>query len=98
MSTLTWITEKEVGREIKKKEETNFVHGGGEKMRKARGHQVVNEWQRQKSELEHIQHFLHKTCNQEVSGKIPLWSCKTTAKKCMRKCVARAKLLSFFAN
>ena len=30
-------------------------------------HQGENERQRKKSEQEHIQHFLHKTCNEEVS-------------------------------
>ena len=46
-----------------------------------------------KSEQEHVQHFLHKTCNQEVSGRFTLQSCKTTAKKCTKKCAARVKLL-----
>ena len=46
-----------------------------------------------KSEQEHVRHFLHKTCNQEVSGRFTLQSCKTTAKKCTKKCAARAKLL-----
>ena len=46
-----------------------------------------------KNEQEHVQHFLHKTCNQEVSGRFTLQSCKTTAKKCTKKCAARAKLL-----
>ena len=48
-------------------------------------HQGGNERQRKKSEQEHIQHFLHKTCNQEVSGSFTLQWCKTTAKKCTKK-------------
>ena len=31
-----------------------------------------------------------------VSGSFTLKSCKTTAKKCTKKCAARAKLLAFF--
>ena len=46
-----------------------------------------------KSEQEHVRHFLHKTCNQEVSGRFTLQSCKTTAKKYTKKCAVRAKLL-----
>ena len=38
-----------------------------------------------KSEQEHIQHFLHKTCNWEVSGSFMLYLFKTTAKKCTKK-------------
>ena len=38
-----------------------------------------------KSEQEHVRHFLHKTCNQEVSGGFTLQSSKTTAKKCTNK-------------
>ena len=45
----------------------------------------------QKSEQDHIQHFLHKTCNSEVSGSFTLSSCKATAKKCTKKCAARAQ-------
>ena len=51
---LTWITEKELEREIKHKE-TNFVGGknknfcrGGEKMRNASGHRGENERQKSK--------------------------------------------------
>ena len=46
-----------------------------------------------KSEQDHIQHFLHKTCYYEVSGSFTLSSCKTTAKKCTKKFAARAKLV-----
>ena len=69
MSSLTWITEKELEREIKNKGDwflgrvTWQFYSGGEKMRSATGHQGENEWQWKKSEQEHIQHFLHKTCN-----------------------------------
>ena len=38
-----------------------------------------------KSEQEHIQHLLHKTCNWEVSESFTLYSFKTTAKKCTKK-------------
>ena len=41
------------------------------------------------SEQEH-KHFLHKACNLEVKGGFT--SCKTTARKCTKKCAARAKL------
>ena len=30
-------------------------------------------------------HFLHKTCNQDVSGRFSLESCKTSVKKCTKK-------------
>ena len=42
---------------------------------------------KRESEREHIQHFLHKTCNSEVSGSFSLSSVKTTAKKCAKKSV-----------
>ena len=55
-------------------------------MRNVSGHQGENERQRKKSEQQdHIQHFLHKTCNSEVSGSFTLSSYKTTAKKCPKK-------------
>ena len=41
-----------------------------------------------KSEQERVRNFLHK---KKVSGSFPLNSCKTTAKKCTKKCAARAK-------
>ena len=41
------------------------------------------------SEQEH-KHFLHKACNLEVKGGFT--SCKTTARKCTKKCAARTKL------
>ena len=40
---------------------------GGEKMRNASGHLGENERWWKISEKEHVQHFLHKTCNQEAS-------------------------------
>ena len=55
-------------------------------MRNASGLRGKNEWQRKKQEQDHIQHFLHKTCNSEVSGSLTLSSCKTTAKKSTKKC------------
>ena len=44
----------------------------GEKMRNACIHQSENERREKKSELGHIQHFLHKMGNQEVSGSFTL--------------------------
>ena len=46
MSTLTWITEKELEREIKNKGDQ--FYSAGEKMRNASGHQGENEWQRKR--------------------------------------------------
>ena len=64
-------------------------------MRKLSGHQckLKMSGSKKKSEQEHVRHFLHKTCYQEVSGSFTLQSCKTTAKKCTKKCAAHAKLL-----
>ena len=46
---------------------------GGEKIRNAGGHLGENdERQWKKSEQEHVRHFLHKTCSQEVSGSFSL--------------------------
>ena len=65
MSTLTWISGKELEREITKTKETDSVvrktgkfYGGGEEMRNASGHQGKNERQRKKNEQDHIQLFL----------------------------------------
>ena len=65
MSTLTWISGKELEREITTTKETDFVvrktgkfYSGGEEMRNASGHQGKNERQRKKNEQDHIQHFL----------------------------------------
>ena len=41
---------------------------------------------------EHVRHFLHKTCNEEVSGSFTLESCKTTAKKCTKKVCCTCKV------
>ena len=50
----------------------------------------------EKGEQEHVRHFPPgKTCNQEVSGSFKLKSSKTSAKKCTKKCAARAKLFFF---
>ena len=54
-----------------KKQETKFAgiktwksYSGGENMRNASHHQGENERQlKKKGEQEHVQHFLHKTCN-----------------------------------
>ena len=43
-----------------------------EKMRNASGHLGENERQWKKSEQEHVQHFLHKTCNREACGSFKL--------------------------
>ena len=47
-----------------------------------------------KSEQEHVHvgHFLLKTCNQEVSGRFTLQSCKTAAKKCTKKVCCTCKV------
>ena len=45
-----------------------------------------------KSEQEHVRHFLHKTCKQEVSGRFTLQSCKTAAKKCTKKVCCTCKV------
>ena len=88
MSTLTWITKKELEREIKIKgdkisleEKQKRFMAAVRKRGKASCHpgKIKNERQ------EHIQHFLHKTCNWEVSGSFTLYSFKTAAKKCTKK-------------
>ena len=56
---------------------------GGEKMRIVSGQRGENERQR---------HFLHKTCNQEVSGSSTLQSDKTKAKKCTKKVCCTCKV------
>ena len=57
---------------------------GGEKMRIVSGHRGENERQ---------QHFLHKTCNQEVSGSPRCSRAKQRQRNVQKKCAARAKLL-----
>ena len=47
------------------------------------------------SEQEHVRHFLHKTCNQDVSGSFTLQSCKKRRRNVQKKCVALAKLFFF---
>ena len=79
MSTLTWITGKELERETKtkgdhfrwKKKHKNLI-AASRKRGNDSCHQGENEQQRKKGEQEHIQHFLHKTCNYEVSGSFTL--------------------------
>ena len=68
MSTLTWITEKELERDKKqrrpislKEKHKNFNKGGN-----ASGHQGENEPQRKKSQQEHIKHVTRTFL--EVSG------------------------------
>ena len=70
---------KDLERERKDKGETVFCWRnnlkfctGGEKMRNGCFHQGENERREKKSEQEHVQHFPHKTCNQEVSGSFTL--------------------------
>ena len=48
-------------------------------------------YREKKSEQEHFRHFLHKTCNLEISVSFRLQSCKTTAKKCKKKCAVSSK-------
>ena len=75
MSTMTWITEKELERERERARESERERETGrqismkekdEKMKlNASGHQRVNEQQLKKfnyCEQKHIQHFLHNTC------------------------------------
>ena len=68
---------------------------GGEKMRNASGHLSKDErrWKNCEQEQEHVQHFLHKTCNEEASGSFTFYSCnKTTAKKCTKKVCCTCKV------
>ena len=65
MSTLTWISGKELEREITKTKETDFVlrktgkfYSGGVEKRNVSGHKGKNERQRKKNEQDHIRHFL----------------------------------------
>ena len=46
-----------------------------------------------KNGQENVRHFLHKTCNQDVSGSFTLWSCKTTAKKCTKQVCCKCKVV-----
>ena len=64
---------------------------GGEKMRNASGVKMSDN--EKKSEQEHVRHFLHKTCNQEVSGVSRFSGAKQRQKNVQKKCAARAKLL-----
>ena len=95
MSTLTWITEKELERDKKqrrpislKEKHKNFNKGGN-----ASGHQGENEPQRKKSQQEHIKHETRTFL--EVSGCSRAKQRQRNVQK--KKCAARAKLL-FFAN
>jgi len=72
MSILTWITGKELEREIKKTKETDFVvrktgkfYSGGEETRNASGHQGKNERQLKKkmNRTTYDTFSIHKTCN-----------------------------------
>ena len=47
----------------------------------------------EKSEQEHVQHFLHKTCNREVSGRFKWKLRKTKAKKCTKKVCSTCKVV-----
>ena len=76
----------------------NACYAGYQKMRIVSGHQGKNERQQKKSEQDHIQNFLYKTCNQEVSGSFTLSSCKTTAKKSTKKVCYTCKVGFFFAT
>ena len=72
------VTEKELEQERKNKgdifgwrKNMKFC-SCGEKMRNACVHQGENERCEKKSEHGHVQHFLHKIGNQEVSGSFTL--------------------------
>ena len=89
MSTLTWITEKELERDKNKGDQfrwkkniKNFKKGGN-----ASGHQGENERQRKKSQQEHIKHATRKFL--EVSG---CSRAKQRQRLYKKKCAARAKL------
>ena len=68
MSTLTWITEKELERKVKKtrrpvpleEKQNNFIYNDGKKKGKVSGHQSENEQQRKKSEQELIKRVTRK--------------------------------------
>ena len=55
----------------------------------------MSDSEKKKSQQEHVRHFLHKTCNQEVSGSFTLSPCKTTAKKCTKKVCYTCKVAFF---
>ena len=76
--------DKNQRRPISLEEKHNTFIAAARKRGNASCHQAENERQRKESEQDHIQHFLHKTCNQEVSGSFTLQSCKPTAKKCTK--------------
>ena len=56
-------------------EQNEFVAAVG------KGEMLAATQEKMRGSEEHVRPFLHKTCNQEVSGRITLQSCKTTAKK-----------------
>ena len=58
-------------------------------MRNPSGHQSENE-RVKKSEQQQVR---HKTCNQEASGSLTLWSCKTTANKRAKKACCTCKIV-----
>ena len=80
MSTLTWITGKELrARDKNQRRPISLEEKHRKKIIAAVGrrgnascHQGENERQRKKSEQEHIQHFLHKTSHWEVSRSFTL--------------------------
>ena len=56
-------------------EQNEFVAAVG------KGEMLAATQEKMRGSEEHVGPFVHKTCNQEVSGRITLQSCKTTAKK-----------------
>ena len=97
---------RDLEREIKNNGDSFFVGkttwkfcSGGEKMRNASGHQGENERRWKKSEQEHVRHFLHKSCNEEVSGSFTLYFVvmQNNGKEIYKKSVLHVQIF-FFAN
>ena len=66
----------------------------------ASGHQGENEWQWKKKEQEHDISSIKRVTGKSLAEFHVVAEQKKNAKKCTKKCAARAKLLlfSFFAN
>ena len=52
-----------------------------------------------KSEQEHVPHFLHKKVKtRKFSGRFTLQSCKSSTRKCTRKCAAIRPIVVFHSS
>ena len=99
MSALTWITEKELERNVKNKE-TNFVGRKTtilyittvRKTGKVSSHQSENERRRKKSEQEHIKRVTRKFLEVSRCSRAE----KHRQRNVLKKCTARTKLLFLF--